>query len=434
MTPQEITLQLLRLVRARARANRWTQGLTDWLWRALLLCAVLRLWTALVSPGLRVGWPVYVLGVAGLAMHTALRLRHGGTLGAAAVHVDEAADLDSEMTSGHWFATEGTDTAWTELHLQRVAATATSLSAERLVPREMPKRLGVVAAAALGFVVASFFLPSSGLFERLAGAVALPDVAGGELADADPLGQLDEAGVGEDAEDPEQLREEERVNLPSLLEGEQEGIDALPEEGEMAPEEGESPEPEGSVMGDERGSEEGEPQGESQDMEVENPEDLPRSEEGQETPPDPSASSEQSEGEPAEEPGAMMPGGDEVFLQEEGEELDPGELSEEEIGHATREGGDEQVFEEGELSTLEVELEREILALPPEETPEEEEEDKIEEITRSERSRLETRNVTARSEFARQEDLHGEPIHWRYRALIRDYFMKMRARDNVRRE
>ena len=125
----------------------------------------------------------------------------------------------------------------------------------------------------------------------------------------------------------------------------------------------------------------------------------------------------------------MLPGGDEVFLQQGTDEADQAQLGEEEVGHATREGGEEQDLVQGELSTLEVELQREILAMSEEEA-EEEPEEMEELVIKAEVSRLEFQTVESPSEYAQQELMQTETVPWSYRDLVRSYFKTLRARDN----
>ncbi|MFW6198615.1 MAG: hypothetical protein ACOC5E_02205, partial [Acidobacteriota bacterium] len=153
------------------------------------------------------------------------------------------------------------------------------------------------------------------------------------------------------------------------------------------------------------------------------------------TMPEPSASQQPGAGEPAEEQGAMLPGGDEVFLQEGGEDLQRSGEAEEEMGHATRKGGGEEELEGDESpTTLQVQLQREILALPEDAASPQDEEDTEQRLTRAERSLLELQEIDPGAEFGRQEMLSGEPIPWRHRSLVLDYFRALRERDNQQQE
>jgi hypothetical protein len=112
------------------------------------------------------------------------------------------------------------------------------------------------------------------------------------------------------------------------------------------------------------------------------------------------------------------------------------ELGEEEVGHATRDGGEELELELGELETLEVQLQRELLAAEelPEEPEDPEEEEKEELVTKAEDSRIDFREVTRPDEAALQELLQSESVPWEYRQIVLAYFKALRERDNQKDE
>ena len=437
MSDSQTIIRVLRRLRRRIRTNRLLQAAVDLFAVVLGAAVVFRLWNALLPVSLGIPWTIQALVVAGLVGWQGRRWFDREPLWQAARTADCEADLHDELLSAYWFvkhadAQTGEQAGWVDLHLDRAVDTARTLDPAEVVPLRRPNRAAVPAVFAAVLLVLGFWQVPR-LLEDIGDV--LPDL--GQSADdlsQEPIAELQELAEPPQPEEPEDATEEREVLSPLLEEQQQEGMDAMPEEGEGDPE---SEEVEGSFMeeGEEGGQqgEEGEQQGDGESMEVQNPEDLPENSEGQEATPDPNASQQQGQGEPTEEQGAMLPGGEEVFLQEGGEDLERSQAAEEELGHATREGGEEQELDPGELETLDVQLQREILAVPEEEETGEDEE-KEEEITRAETSRLDFLDVAARRSFSPQDLLHAEPIPWRYSNLVLTYFKLLRERDNQRKE
>lgn len=425
-------LRLVRAVRSRMRTNRWAQELTDWLAQVLGSSLVWVAWNKTMPVRLVLGWPLLGLAVAVLTALLARRLARRQPLWRAAARADQTADLHDELTSAFWFTRHPERSDWVEMHLQRAAAQADSLRASALIPLVRPRRLlmPVLLAAALGVMSLA---PVPRVFDQLAERLSRLDLSGDPQA-LEPIAELQEPLVPPERAESDEQRRREEVLLPQLQE-QQEGEDALSEPGAQ-PEEGlQEPDPEGSTEGAEEGDQQGEP-GEDQagqPLQVDNPQDLPADSEG-EPAPDPNASQQEGQGESTEDSSAMLPGGEEVFLQEGGQDPQQKELGEEDLGHATREGGTEQELEQGEVETLEVQLQREILAVPELRQEQPTEEEKEEKITRAERSFLEFESVNVPGEFARQELLESEPIPWRYRELVLRYFKALRERDNQQRD
>lgn len=417
-------LRLLTVVRRRLRGNRLVQVVVDGAIALLGAWLALRLWSALAPRGLAVGWPGWLVAALVVVAVQAIRMGRGETLSGAARSTDRAADLHDELTSAYWFSRQGQGDDWVGLHVHRAAETAGQLDPERLVPWRRPQRLATVPVLAVA-LVAIGWLPIPRVFEGIAQRLAQLDLGGGEEPAQEPLAALEE--LGDRAAQPELSPEQEQeMLLPMMEEAEPGGEDALAEEGGLE----EVEEPEGQLAeGDEPGQqgEQGE-QSEGEQAETQSPEDAPGESEG-EAPPDATASQDEGQGESTDESGPMLPGGDEVFLQEGGEDVEQSQLSEEEMGHATREGGGEEELELGEVSTLDVQLEREILEIPEEEA-EPESEDKEELVTKAEQSFLEFEDVVTPDETAMQELLQAESIPWRYRQLVLDYFRALRNRDN----
>ena len=133
-----------------------------------------------------------------------------------------------------------------------------------------------------------------------------------------------------------------------------------------------------------------------------------------------------SGGEDAAEAGMAMPS-DEVKLSAGSTEAqDPSGPP----GHATSEAmGGEQEF--GTATTLEVQLSLEILDEPepgPEEAPNPD--DVFKEASRQESSTLQYRDVRGPLSYAEGSALAVDRIPWRYRSLVKKYFMAIRPRGN----
>ena len=312
------------------------------------------------------------------------------------------------------------------LHVERAADTARSLDGGTLLPVRRPQRLGLAAGCFAGLMAVAL-LPVPRVFENVVdrlGDIAMSEEPLDESMEA--LTALEEADTARRANEPPAPLADEQLLLPQPGDEAQTGENALEEDSALEEQE---PDPEGQVTEGDEAGEEGEAGEDGEQTQTENPEDMPADTEGEQAP-DPNASQQEGQGESTEESGTTLPGGDEVFLQQGTDEADQPQLGEEEVGHATREGGEEQDLMQGELSTLEVELQREILALPDEEPEEETEEQEEELIIKAEASRLEFQTVESPSEFAEQEIMQTETVPWGYRDLVRLYFKTLRARDN----
>jgi hypothetical protein len=84
-------------------------------------------------------------------------------------------------------------------------------------------------------------------------------------------------------------------------------------------------------------------------------------------------------------------------------------------------GGDEQVL--GEATSLEVQLEMELLEAPEREDPVPEE--IFERLSREEKSKLNYEVVRERTRYAEEEALRRESVPWKYRALVKNYFLSI---------
>ena len=113
-----------------------------------------------------------------------------------------------------------------------------------------------------------------------------------------------------------------------------------------------------------------------------------------------------------------------------GESGDPTDQEGGPAGHATSDplGGELKL---GAPTTLEVQLEMEILE-KPEEAEEEgiDPEDIFQEASRQQSSGLEYRDVRGRSSYAAGSALNVERIPWRYRNLVKKYFLAIRPRES----
>jgi hypothetical protein len=138
---------------------------------------------------------------------------------------------------------------------------------------------------------------------------------------------------------------------------------------------------------------------------------------------------EQSGGEPQE--GAMAMPSDEVQKSAGGGETgDPASQEGGPAGHATSDpmGGEMPL---GAPTTLEVQLEMEVLDKDeprPEEEPDPE--DLFQEASRQQTSTVEYQNVRGPSSYAEGSALAVEHIPWRYRNLVRRYFLAIRPRES----
>ena len=418
-------LRLLRDLVRRARTNRLIQEFVDSAGGALAVWLFMALWNATMPRQVVLGWPFFMLVGVVAVVRTVARCARPVQLRQAASRADDAAGLTDELTSAYWFVRNPQeDDDWVGLHVERAADTARGLDGSKLLPVCRPQRLGLATGCLAGLMAVVFF-PVPRVFEdvvdRLSDMTLSEEFvdqsmealsALEEAADADPDGNESQPPVGDEQllmsqPDAEGERTENAIEEDSVLEEQQ-------------------PDPEGAFTeGEEAGEEAGE---EGEQNQVDNPEDLPAETEGEKAP-DPNASQQEGQGESTEESGTTLPGGDEVFLQQGTDEADPTQLGEEEVGHATREGGEEQELVQGELSTLEVELQREILAIPEEED-EEELEEQEELVIEAEASQLKFQTVESLSEFAEQELMQTETVPWSYRDLVRGYFQTMRKRDN----
>jgi|TARA_B100000959_G_C14993045_1_gene628857 hypothetical protein len=100
-------------------------------------------------------------------------------------------------------------------------------------------------------------------------------------------------------------------------------------------------------------------------------------------------------------------------------------------GHATSDAIEDAEMQLGAPTTLEVQLEMEVLA-EEEESPEEapDPEDIFQESSRQETARVEYRNVRSLQSYAEGSVLSVEQIPWRYRNLVKRYFLAIRPREN----
>ncbi len=129
--------------------------------------------------------------------------------------------------------------------------------------------------------------------------------------------------------------------------------------------------------------------------------------------------------------GAMAMPSDEV--QKSAASGDMGDPSQEggPAGHATSEAIEGAEMRLGAATTLEVQLEMELVA-DDEEGPEEQPdpEDIFQEASRQEKARVEYRNVRGPPKYAEGSALSIERIPWRYRNLVKRYFLAIRPREN----
>ena len=100
-------------------------------------------------------------------------------------------------------------------------------------------------------------------------------------------------------------------------------------------------------------------------------------------------------------------------------------------GHATSEAMEGAEMQLGAPTTLEVQLEMEVVA-DADEGPEEEPdpEDIFQEASRQETASVEYRNVRGPQNYAEGSALSVERIPWRYRNLVKRYFLAIRPREN----
>jgi hypothetical protein len=130
--------------------------------------------------------------------------------------------------------------------------------------------------------------------------------------------------------------------------------------------------------------------------------------------------------------GAMTVPSDEVQKASgSGEAGDPSQQEGGPAGHATSDPVEGAEMQLGTPTTLEVQLEMEIVE---EEIPEIEEEQDPEEIfqeaSRQQTALVEYQSVRGRSDYAEGSALSVERIPWRYRNLVKRYFLAIRPREN----
>ena len=132
--------------------------------------------------------------------------------------------------------------------------------------------------------------------------------------------------------------------------------------------------------------------------------------------------------------GAMAMPSDEVQKTAgSGESGDPSDQQGGPAGHATSEAIEDAEMTLGQATTLEVQLEMEVLIededpLKPEEPPDPE--DIFQEASRQETATVEYRSVRSPSRYAEGSALSVEQIPWRYRNLVKRYFLAIRPREN----
>jgi hypothetical protein len=132
--------------------------------------------------------------------------------------------------------------------------------------------------------------------------------------------------------------------------------------------------------------------------------------------------------------GAMAMPSDEVQKTAgSGESGDPSDQQGGPAGHATSEAIEGAEMTLGQATTLDVQLEMELLAeeedpLEPEEPPDPE--DIFQEASKQETAMVEYRNVRSPSSYAEGSALSVEQIPWRYRNLVKRYFLAIRPREN----
>jgi hypothetical protein len=133
-----------------------------------------------------------------------------------------------------------------------------------------------------------------------------------------------------------------------------------------------------------------------------------------------------SGGEDAAEAGMAMPSDEVKQSAGSSEAQDPSGPP----GHATSESmGGEQEF--GAATTLEVQLSMELLDEPePGPEPEPDPDDVFKEASRQESSTLQYRDVRGLSSYAEGSALAVDHIPWRYRSLVKKYFLAIRPRGN----
>ena len=424
---------LLRVLQARVRSNALKQEIVDALLFVGASGLLLAVWNATMPVSMGLAWAWLLPVVVAAVVRAVMRMRLAFPLWKAARRADEGDALHDEITSAYWFERHPeADDDWVDLHVSRAQETAAGVDPRQIVPAQRPRRVGAAAGCMVG-ALAFMLLPVPRVFEPMVDRLSEFAADLGQPESDELLAELQETTDRDDEtfEDPER---QDRLMLPEPDEQDAAGQNALEEQqpegdGEEPPED-----PEGSFMEAEEG-EQGEQEGDPQEMQVDNPEDLPESEGEQE--PEPSESQQEGQGESSEESGETLPAGEEVFLQQGGEEIEQMELGEEEVGHATRDGGEELELELGELETLEVQLQRELLAaeeLPEDPEDPDEEEEKEELVTKAEDSRIDFREVVRPEEAALQELLQSESVPWEYRQIVLAYFKALRERDNQKDE
>ena len=141
----------------------------------------------------------------------------------------------------------------------------------------------------------------------------------------------------------------------------------------------------------------------------------------------PSDSSDAGEGEsaPAEAGGMAMPGGDVQLQMGGGAAPDPTNvLDAGPGGHSTGPSqGEDNV--RGEPTRLDVQLEMEMLAAEEQERPTPE--DIFDKESRQEHSLVDYRETSPRSDYADEAVMNEERIPWRYRSLVKKYFLALRS-------
>jgi hypothetical protein len=132
--------------------------------------------------------------------------------------------------------------------------------------------------------------------------------------------------------------------------------------------------------------------------------------------------------------GAMAMPSDEVQKAAgSGETGDPSDQQGGPAGHATSEAMEGAEMTLGNATTLEVQLEMEVLDKQEPEMPEVEPpdpEDIFQEASRQETALVEYRSVRSPSSYAEGSALSVEQIPWRYRNLVKRYFLAIRPREN----
>lgn len=170
MSDRDAILALLRGVERRLRLGRLLYELTLGASIVLAWLTALKVWDLFSPLGRATLGAAYLATAAALIATVAWRALRRGTLEAAAASVDQRAGLHDEMRTAYWFIGNPRSSEWVERQLQRAATDARTLDVGRTFRTAFPRAAYVAGPLAVLFIGLNVFAPPA----RAIGAAAEP--------------------------------------------------------------------------------------------------------------------------------------------------------------------------------------------------------------------------------------------------------------------